>query len=177
MNDRIQEIRERLEAATPGPWMWENDNKLISVNPHPGDEFGYVLEGAIDAENGESFIDVGDPDALFVATAHEDTAYLLSEVERLQEQSKRWEKAFDNADKQYLKKEKELAELKRRFNEFDKNTLDLVNENIREKKRLRKALEEAVHKYETGDMESDFADILDGMYEVCKDALGESDKE
>ncbi|WP_110929728.1 hypothetical protein [Paenibacillus bouchesdurhonensis] len=46
-----------------------------------------------------------------------------------------------------------------------------------ERDKLRRALEEAVRKYETGDMESDFADILDGMYETCKGALGEGDKE
>lgn len=34
-----------------------------------------------------------------------------------------------------------------------------------------KAIEEAVKIYETADMESDFADVLDGMYERLKEVL------
>ncbi|MNO43388.1 hypothetical protein D3C76_336070 [compost metagenome] len=56
-------------------------------------------------------------------------------------------------------------------------SVQIGNNDAEEVDRLRKALEEAVRKYETGDMESDFADILDGMYEICKGALGEGDKE
>lgn len=39
----------------------------------------------------------------------------------------------------------------------------------------RKALEEAVCLYETADMESDFVDVLEWMYQKCKGALGEGD--
>lgn len=37
--------------------------------------------------------------------------------------------------------------------------------------RLRKALEEAKNIYETADMETDSADVLDGMYIAVKSAL------
>lgn len=62
-------------------------------------------------------------------------------IRDLQEKAHRWERAFDNADRQYLKKEKEASELKCRFEEFEKNTLNLLNDKAGEIKQLRKALD------------------------------------
>lgn len=45
----------------------------------------------------------------------ESVSWLIEQLEQEQAAAKRWEKAFDNADKQYLKKEKEAAELKRKL--------------------------------------------------------------
>lgn len=60
-------------------------------------------------------------------------------IEKLQDMSQRWEKAFTNADKQYLKKEKEAAELRRMIEGRDER----LGIALDEAKRLRKALEEA----------------------------------
>lgn len=56
------------------------------------------------------------------AQVHEYIAYLLQLVEtqakaldEAEGMSKRWEKAFVNADKQYLKMEKQAAELRRKL--------------------------------------------------------------
>lgn len=54
-------------------------------------------------------------------------------IKELQEKSQRWEKAFTNADKQYLKKEKEVARLRRKIGEsipFIKSLpVDVLNES------------------------------------------------
>lgn len=60
-------------------------------------------------------------------------------IEKLQDMSQRWKKAFTNADKQYLKKEKEAAELRRMIEGRDEQ----LGIALDEAKRLRKALEEA----------------------------------
>lgn len=104
MNDRIQEIRERHEGATPGPWIayeWTCD-KGYAVYQNPVDVrkaitgYGSVLQTKENAE--------------FIAHAPDDIAYLLSEVERLQTENDRlmkeaafWNQAADNQrDNNYL---------------------------------------------------------------------------
>ncbi|EHS59424.1 hypothetical protein [Paenibacillus sp. Aloe-11] len=46
---------------------------------------------------------------------YKDIPYLLDLVDSLQQQATKWEKAFDNADKNYLKMEHEAAELRRQL--------------------------------------------------------------
>ena len=65
MNDRLQEIRARLDAATPGPW--------------------YVRSGWVALNNlNYDVIPVGhnDADADLIAHAPADIAWLLAEIEK-----------------------------------------------------------------------------------------------
>lgn len=74
---RLDEIRARLEAATPGPW----------------ETFGFEVNGVKSrlnkvkpARDNHSFTHISlshDEDAEFIAHAPEDIAYLLAEIERL----------------------------------------------------------------------------------------------
>ncbi|GIP55928.1 hypothetical protein [Paenibacillus vini] len=78
MNDRIQEIRERLEAASPGPWtIYEySDYRGYEVHKYP---IGYKS-----AITGWGKVLQTKEDASLIANAPTDISYLLSEVERLQ---------------------------------------------------------------------------------------------
>lgn len=74
---RIDEIRARLAAATPGPWNWvgrhlESDALTILVDDTLSDFAEAVRPG----------------DAALIAAAPDDIAHLLAEVERLQADSK-----------------------------------------------------------------------------------------
>lgn len=116
--DKLAEIREALEAATPGEWSVEEDDyglTVMAADPqHPGRSAGVF---GFDSE-----IYVREEDVDLIAHAPEYITYLLQLVETqakaLEEaegMSKRWEKAFVNADKQYLKMEKQAAELRRKL--------------------------------------------------------------
>jgi hypothetical protein len=76
MSERVDEIRQRLEAATPGPWKadaTENDVPVVCVDgPIPGT--ATVLFEGDWAEQ---------PDAELIAHAPDDLAFLLDEVTRL----------------------------------------------------------------------------------------------
>ena len=74
MSDRLNEIRARLDAATPGPWRYA---------PNP-------LGGIVDSDGRyiiAPYCGYGDerdmPDVLLIAHAPADIAWLLNEVERL----------------------------------------------------------------------------------------------
>jgi len=67
-------------------------------------------------------------------------------IEALKARGDKWERAFDNADRQYLKKEKEAADLRRKLEKFQSLASDnhtLAANFERENERLRKALEES----------------------------------
>lgn len=71
---RLQEIRARVAAATPGPWHWDEDNDPWLWGG-PG---VFVLSS-------EDEISVPNPnDYALIAHAPQDLADLLAEVERLQ---------------------------------------------------------------------------------------------
>jgi hypothetical protein len=87
-NEELKAIRERTEAATPGPWYWEkldadgwNDTEmpyLASASDEGVMHFGdceqyYPSEGS----------PPNDEDAEFIAHAREDVPKLLAEIERL----------------------------------------------------------------------------------------------
>ncbi len=82
MTDRLSEIRERLEEATPGPWAqgMVGDRLLPEVDYPAG--FGFV-QVTLQSDDGAG----GVGDAAFIAHAPEDIAYLLAEVERLRQAS------------------------------------------------------------------------------------------
>ena len=70
MSNRIEEIKARAEAATPGPWL---------VHPHESAEGQLVVDEHYD-NVAECYVP---EDATFIAHAREDIPYLLAEVERL----------------------------------------------------------------------------------------------
>lgn len=63
---RLDEIRERLAAATPGAWRYKGFGGVMSSR------FGLIADNIERADDGE-----------FIANARDDIAYLLAEVERL----------------------------------------------------------------------------------------------
>lgn len=100
-SDRLQEIRERAEKATKGPWIapsWEVDDEPILMplvmpawKPHMKTEDGeeYECEGCNDCLDSEG----RSADPYFVASAREDIPYLLQlvteqqrEIEELREE-------------------------------------------------------------------------------------------
>jgi len=90
MKTRIQQIRERLEAATPGPWYpgfaWPN---AIYKNKALTKQLGTVGKNShINDENGKI-------DAEFIANAPQDIADLLAVVEVLEAGLEQYEQPFD----------------------------------------------------------------------------------
>ena len=80
--DRLTEIRQRTEAATPGPW----DSK---TNRHPecnGEPWGWISGASGNITWSGS---AGKANADFIAHSREDIPYLLSEVDRLNALHKR----------------------------------------------------------------------------------------
>lgn len=96
-NERLKSIKERLEAATPGPWRM---GSLSSYNAATGEPeaFVYRLDSKDERETYHNRICVRghedamdcDADAEFIANAPSDIGYLLALVER-------YEKALDAA--------------------------------------------------------------------------------
>ena len=75
--DRLEEIRQRAEAATPGTWKTVTHEEYSTVD--------------VDEQGGENIAMVGSAiaDADFIANAREDIPHLLSEVDRLNALHKR----------------------------------------------------------------------------------------
>ena len=82
MTDRLDEIRKRLGAATPGPWHIErmkHSLKHSEIWLQPEDEHAWSLDCNTYQPNSKD-----EANAQLIAHAPEDIAYLLAEVERLQ---------------------------------------------------------------------------------------------
>lgn len=74
-DERLEQIKERLAAATPGPWNVLYDDGSLHGTPEE-----YFVN--FDAHRDTTNID-RPADAAFIANAPSDIAYLLAEVERL----------------------------------------------------------------------------------------------
>lgn len=93
---RLQEIRERCEKATPGPWH-------VLVGDLDGDEY---CDGISTEREGHDDIVKTDSgvyppslaDASFIASAREDVPFLLAEVERLEKELFESEFALNTTD-------------------------------------------------------------------------------
>ena len=75
--DKLDEIRARCEAATPGPW-------AEKTNCHPqcnGEPWGWISGANGNITWGGN---AGRTDAAFIAHAREDIPYLLAEIKRIQ---------------------------------------------------------------------------------------------
>ena len=68
--ERLAEIRERVEKRTPGTWQWSDCDELIAQD---GDDFASVIYGSISWPE----------DRDLIANAPQDLADLLAEVKRL----------------------------------------------------------------------------------------------
>lgn len=84
----IESIRERAEAATPGPWKWDDDNRGVSELRYPAtgtlapDPSGVVHFGPVLGICGEWTDTRPEPaDAAFIAHARQDIPALLKAVE------------------------------------------------------------------------------------------------
>lgn len=87
MTDRLDEIRAREEAATPGPWVafghFNTDEQVTIMADTDGGEYVAIWDRpwAIGGHDERSIRD----DAAFIANARQDIPYLLAEVERLRD--------------------------------------------------------------------------------------------
>ena len=82
-DERISEIKARVDAATEGPWeFWSNVGLQCTDHGRPiGKPLGPFHQGVkIDGANRTSTME---PDSVFIAHAREDIPYLLAEIERL----------------------------------------------------------------------------------------------
>lgn len=88
MNDRIQEIRDRLDSATNGNWEVTDLGDIHITTEHrvEGDKHvaHWIAEMYVDDCDDEQEVERAHNDAFFIANSKADIAYLLSEVERLQ---------------------------------------------------------------------------------------------
>lgn len=79
--ERKAQIRQRLEAATPGPWFYErtvqNRGTFYEVAPKNGDEMDWANEVGCTADDKEA-------DAAFIANAPTDLAWALERLDSLE---------------------------------------------------------------------------------------------
>ena len=99
--ERFKAIRERLDAATPGPWFYnsyngiysaplqERFNELESAIPEDAPDEAYdVLPqtrvASVPVRAGDTATTQGEKDAAFIAAAPDDLAYLLDYVAKVE---------------------------------------------------------------------------------------------
>lgn len=85
--ERLEEIRKRVETATPGPWIPKHVKTLYGngeVEHEVRGPDGNVCAIRFRSESSELFGDKQDWDCSFIALAREDVPWLLSEIERLE---------------------------------------------------------------------------------------------
>ncbi len=104
MNDRLKEIKARLEEATPGPWRWEMDRHTALRGPNHQDVFHtYGYERMGDRGDSGLTIDEEDPDAILIANAPTDIAWLVQRVEELEKDRKRLRDNFNIMQEEHAK--------------------------------------------------------------------------
>ena len=81
----LDEMRQRCEAATPGPWWWD---RLGDLRPTPHDEYG--LDALIRWESIGEVPVLADGDAEFVAAARTDLPRLIAAVEAVLTLAEAW---------------------------------------------------------------------------------------
>jgi hypothetical protein len=102
---RLQEIKARAEAATPGPWKPGGDcNAIVDVNGR------FVI--AASWYDGP-FLYITEEDAEFATAARTDVPALLGEVDRLREENEQWAMVNDSTGFEYKKLTAENARLRR----------------------------------------------------------------
>ncbi len=88
--NRVDEIQQRLAAATPGPWTLERPTRWSQVPPEPilriWSDSAYRAVALIEETANLPSSTFTAPDAELIAHAPEDLAYLLSENVRLEQE-------------------------------------------------------------------------------------------
>ena len=91
--EQLQEIKERVAKATPGPWKWENYGAEYDFETTMPSLNGVNNKEIMNFGDGEQYYPTeGTPpdeaDAGFIAHAREDVPALIAEVERLRKENK-----------------------------------------------------------------------------------------
>jgi hypothetical protein len=87
MTDRLDEIRARADAATPGPWETGSDGRYgrrVAVDP-PGGEYREIAECSGYVQPTEDTV----VNAEFIAASREDVPYLLDRLEASEQEAAR----------------------------------------------------------------------------------------
>ena len=95
VNERIDAIKARLAAATPGPWEILRDGETTSIAMRTTTHVYPVVKAACAdypgrwSSNESAELWIEDADAALISNAPDDLAFLLSEIERLQREAQR----------------------------------------------------------------------------------------
>lgn len=80
--EELEQMKERAEKATAGPWYYEIDGDLWAD--------GQVVLSPLLTEHGVNVLNIRKTDAQFIAHAREDVPRLVAEVERLQSDNEQY---------------------------------------------------------------------------------------
>lgn len=86
MTERLAQIRQRCEAATPGPWGYDGQHDEITADSPDAKDYWLIVSQCRTAPNTaprDGFGHQYSPDFAFIAAARDDVPYLLAEIERL----------------------------------------------------------------------------------------------
>lgn len=133
-------IREALEKATPGQWTYDP-----FINGYGVKAGGYSNQVALITENSgiDRSREQAKNNAHLIANAPTWLKYLLDKVELEKDKSAKWEKAFDNTDRQYLKIEREAAQL-RKENAAMREALEQIRNQPTQQRNYSVALERCI---------------------------------
>lgn len=95
-NERIQEIKQRHEAATQGSWNYvetDDEQLIIYDDTYFNRHIATIVKDGVESREREK------ANAELIIYAREDVAYLLSEVERLQEENKVMKEALEKSER------------------------------------------------------------------------------
>jgi hypothetical protein len=108
MADRLDEIRARADAATPGPWgVWtsmDNTRDILSEAEHPA----VPLAGLYGRDGSEHPTAGEDADAEFIAAARSDIPYLLDRLAASEQEAARLRAERDAANARYAEQVQRL---------------------------------------------------------------------
>ena len=130
--EELEAIRQRLRAATPGPWRWWTSCSYRRLSSDATGKDGDVLRGDIQRHDGQPDVICSEADKALIAHAPEDISALLVEVERLSTEMAARSHALaaliEPADDEEIRAGIRL--LKRRFLEWRRPPLDLPPDSL-----------------------------------------------
>ncbi|MFB5761121.1 hypothetical protein [Paenibacillus medicaginis] len=171
MSEPIEEIKQALAAATPGPWEVKHGDQGECHVYYGMNEVAWDV-----SHKGNANLIAKAPE--YIEFLVETLELVLLDRDTAKLNSKQWEKAFDNTDRQYLMMEHKAAELQR---QLISKTEELAEQEA-EIQQLRKALKfysvnshyECSHTYdETGEAEVVPSKVGRDRGSLARKALGE----